>query len=125
MIKPDHRLEVLSQYTIKQDGKARGLYTIHNSSNPPILEFKFLKYPSKEVPAHPVISSLYVQLYRHETPSDGGTPKVMHEFLGKQDTVSNISSIDKGPLLRTNETRHDQLQPLNQDPSTNLIEGSA
>lgn len=47
----------------------------------------------------------------------------MHELLNEQDIVSDVPSINKGPLLWVDKVRNDQLQPLDQDPSKSLVEG--
>lgn len=85
-----------------------------------------MKSPLKEVPTHPVISLLHIQLDRHEASSSGGMLKVMHELLDKQDIINDeMRHPNKGTQLWTDEMRHNQLQPPNQGPSTYLVEGGA
>lgn len=74
---------------------------------------------------HPIIGPLYIQLDCYKALSDEGMPQVMHELLGKQDIVSDVMTTDKNPLLRTDQTKHDQLQPFNQNLNTYLVEGGA
>lgn len=82
-----------------------------------------MKSPLKEVPTHSIINLLHIQLDRHETSLRGGTSKVIHELLDKEDIISDAVSTNKGTLLRTDEARYNQLQPPKQNFRTNLVEG--
>ena len=90
----------------------RTVNTRHDPTNPVGMKSKMKQSLLKKSPTHPIISSLHVELDRHERSRGRGSIEVIHELLCNKDIVGDVVSPYKHPLFRIDQLRNNGLHPV-------------